>query len=388
MIASLRLAARLCWIVPACGLLSACRENPVSFYTAPASHDHAGHDHAGHGTASGPAATPEASRLAWTRPAAWTEKPASAMRIGSFAFTAPDGAVADVSISSFPDSAGGLLANINRWRGQVGLAPVDEAGLGTTATRTEVAGLPAWFVDFAGTPAEGDGAGLVRITGAIVPLGSMSWFFKMMGPDAVVRSQRGALDELLASVRAVAPAAPAAADPHAGVPGAPPLAATAAPTTPGKDPAAVPPPPRQEGFAYDTPAGWVARASTQFRLASFQIPGDGVPAADMAVSAFPGMAGGDLANVNRWRAQVGLAPIDETGLAVGAERIVQGDLAFLVVDLTSPGPMLEGGRKSRILGAILDRGDTGWFFKMTGEAGHVGAQREAFLGFLRSFRFE
>jgi hypothetical protein len=37
---------------------------------------------------------------------------------------------------------------------------------------------------------------------------------------------------------------------------------------------------------------------------------------EVAISHFPGDVGGDLANVNRWRQQVALPPIDEAGLAV------------------------------------------------------------------------
>jgi hypothetical protein len=35
----------------------------------------------------------------------------------------PDGK-AEVTVSAFPGDTGGLLANLNRWRGQIGLEPV------------------------------------------------------------------------------------------------------------------------------------------------------------------------------------------------------------------------------------------------------------------------
>ena len=41
----------------------------------------------------------------------------------------------------------------------------------------------------------------------------------------------------------------------------------------------------------------------------------------MSVVSLPGMAGGDLANVNRWRDQMKLAPIDEDTLRKSAEHI-------------------------------------------------------------------
>ena len=72
--------------------------------------------------------TASGSDLTWTAPANWTAKPASAMRKGSFSIKG-DGGEADLSITAFPGSTGGLLANLNRWRGQLGLAPLAESDL-------------------------------------------------------------------------------------------------------------------------------------------------------------------------------------------------------------------------------------------------------------------
>ncbi|MGH8018682.1 MAG: hypothetical protein ACREIA_10375 [Opitutaceae bacterium] len=395
-IASLLLALPLAFLVGGCG------ENPVSFYEAP-KEDPANR-------APGPlagmrstnaAVSPATARLEWTKPAAWSEKPGSEMRLASFGFTAPDGRAADISVISFPDAAGGLLANINRWRGQVGLEPVADGALETTAERIQIAGLPAWFVDLAGIAsgsaptmsATPPASGPTRIIGAIVPLEGTSWFFKMMGPDDVVAGQRETFEKFIAGIRAVTPAAatpPSTAplsDPHAGVPGAPPLSNAQPPADPNTmDPSAVTPPPEQDGFHFDTPAGWQAQETTQFRLASFSVPGgDGVAPADVSVSAFPGMEGQDLANVNRWRGQAGLEPVDAGGLEAITTRIEGGHHAFQMYDFESPDGILEGGRKMRLLAAMLKQDDTIWFFKMTGESGHVASQREAFVQFLRSF---
>ncbi len=371
-------------------LMAGCRENPVSFYEVP--HDHGapsapGMAMAGSRTASTMGSDP--GRLEWTKPETWTEKPVTEMRLASYGFTAPDGTEADVSVFSFPDAAGGLLANINRWRGQVGLEAVVDEQLETTARRIEVTGLPAWQVDFTGPAGVANSATPTRIVGAIVPLGGNAWFFKMMGPAATVESQVGAFDALVGSIRAVTPA-PAArvaagADPHAGVPGAPPLTGD-----PGNmmDPSLVPPPPGQEGFLFEVPEGWQQQPGTQFRLASFLIPGPGVPDADMAVSAFPGMVGQDLANVNRWRGQVGLGPIDQRQFDETAAVVQSNGLVFRVFDMEGTNSAVGGGRKTRILAGMMTHGETTWFFKMTGESGHVAGQRESFLGFLRSFRFD
>ena len=50
---------------------------------------------------------------------------------------------------------------------------------------------------------------------------------------------------------------------------------------------------------------------------------------------------------------------------------------------TAPG----NGEAQRILGVILHRDDTAWFFKMTGDAGLVEQQKPAFIAFLKSVSF-
>ncbi len=45
---------------------------------------------------------------------------------------------------------GSLLSNINRWRGQLGLRPVDQEQLATLITEMDLGGKPAYRVDFSG----------------------------------------------------------------------------------------------------------------------------------------------------------------------------------------------------------------------------------------------
>lgn len=132
---------------------------------------------------------------------------------------------------------------------------------------------------------------------------------------------------------------------------------------------------------WDLPAGWIEEPATPPRYASFAIPGaDGAPA-DMSVTSFPGDAGGDLANVNRWRGQIGLPPWSEAELASGAQRITAVGQEILLVELEGP------DRQTSVLGAILRQREKTWFFKMTGPSALVGAQKDSFAKFLQSLRF-
>ena len=116
---------------------------------------------------------------------------------------------------------------------------------------------------------------------------------------------------------------------------------------------------------YTLPDGWEKKTPTQMRVASFGVSQDGKQA-DVSVIPLGGMAGTDPANVNRWRGQVGLAALPETDVAKLAEKVMVGDQPADLYDIagTAPG----SGDAERILGVILHRDDTAWFFKMTGDA--------------------
>lgn len=134
--------------------------------------------------------------LVWTAPAAWAVKANGPMRKGSYAVKG-NGAEADLSITAFPGDTGGLLANLNRWRGQVSLPPLAETQLGASVEHLDLGTLHAEVVDFAGTA---NGAP-TRLIGAVVPLNGETWFFKLMGPDALVASEKPAFVEFLRTVR-------------------------------------------------------------------------------------------------------------------------------------------------------------------------------------------
>lgn len=138
---------------------------------------------------------------------------------------------------------------------------------------------------------------------------------------------------------------------------------------------------------WQAPPDWQEQPGGGVRRGSFLVAGAGGAKAEISVIAFPGDVGGDLANVNRWRAQIQLPPISEADLPKVFSRVAGPAGEFLVVDLLSDAPVLEGGHPARVLGAILKQSAQTWFFKLTGDADLVASQREAFLGFLKSVEF-
>ena len=134
--------------------------------------------------------------LIWTAPAAWAVKANGPMRKGSYTVKG-NGAEADFSITAFPGDTGGLLANLNRWRGQVSLPPLAEAQLGASVEHLDLGSLHAEVVDFAGSA---NGAP-TRLLGAVVPVNGVTWFFKLMGPATLVAQEKPAFLAFLRTVR-------------------------------------------------------------------------------------------------------------------------------------------------------------------------------------------
>ncbi len=139
-----------------------------------------------------------APMLGYVRPPDWQEAPPSQMRVASFRVAGKDGQQADVSVIPLPGLAGSDLDNVNRWRGQVGLAGVPEAELATLAQPVEIAGQPAKLYEQAGANSDSGQRG--RILAAIIRREGVAWFFKMTGDDGVVAEQKPAFIKFLKSV--------------------------------------------------------------------------------------------------------------------------------------------------------------------------------------------
>ncbi len=139
---------------------------------------------------------------------------------------------------------------------------------------------------------------------------------------------------------------------------------------------------------YETPEGWVAGATNQFRMASFSVK-EGEATAEVTVIS----AGGDqLSNVARWQGQVSAElpkeKIDdltkeaiEKASKVKTAHGVEGMLYLLL------GP--EGDSQPAILAAILPLADnqTSLFVKLTGPAKVAEAHRERLIQFISSMKW-
>jgi hypothetical protein len=196
-----------------------------------------------------------------------------------------------------------------------------------------------------------------------------------------------------ASVAKEAPApAPAMGSTHGGAPMAmPPGAMPQGAMPPGTMPpgsmpgAQLPPPPRPTGqgaLKWTLPKGWTETQGSGMRYATLTPPGQGK--VEMSVVVLPGAAGGELNNVNRWRGQIGLPPLDEAALGQARKAVKSKVGPVSVYDFTGAGEI-----KSRMVTGLLATPDgSTWFFKLMGDADPVGKAKPAFMKYLETLHLD
>jgi len=135
----------------------------------------------------------------------------------------------------------------------------------------------------------------------------------------------------------------------------------------------------QRALRYDLPEGWTESPSgSSMRVATITLPAD--PPLEIAVTRFPGDVGGLLANVNRWRNQVGLRPVDAADLEEVIERIDAGGLEVVLTDARSDA--------ARIVAASVPGDGETWFLKLQGPPERLDEHIEAFRSVVESVRLE
>ena len=175
-----------------------------------------------------------------------------------------------------------------------------------------------------------------------------------------------------------APPATPAAQPHSAPSGLPAGHPAMPAATPGADMASTPVIKAEgPGLKWTAPATWHSKAASAMRKASYSVEGDAGTTADVAITAFPGDVGGELANVNRWRGQLSLPAVAEADLASVVTRREQSGLHLTIVDFSST----EG---QRMIAALVPYNGATWFFKLTGPVDLVAKEKPAFTAFLQS----
>lgn len=279
----------------------------------------------------------------WTVPKGWTELPGDAVTFTSFVLD-PATPTIKLAVSRFPGQQD-LTANVNRWRGQLKLPPVDAEEAKKSAVPLKTESGEALWVELSGTFS--GASGMPPFAGGARPAGPMA----------------GPIDPNNKTLPA----------------GHPPIDNAVVPPQQG----GAPKPAVDAPFKYELPTGWTAAQTNGFTLAAFTVA-VGSETLRITVSE----AQGDLlSNINRWRVeQLGLPAIDGEQLLTATTKMKVSGLDADVVELIAPAG---AGPQKAIFGVIAKKSATSnYFIKLIGDAPLAQREREHFMKFVASIRFD
>ncbi|GAB4154166.1 MAG: hypothetical protein Fur0037_22820 [Planctomycetota bacterium] len=245
---------------------------------------------------------------------------------------------------------GGVLGNLQRWYGQLGVAPPQ--GIPDSLPAAELLGMAGRLVEIEGAY-KGEPAMLL---GIVAGEGQQCATLKMIGPRETVLAQRDSFLGLARSIRRGSPA-------PAGSPAA------------GKGPIA----------SYRVPEGWKEIPSeSSMRLITFRIGEE----SELSVIMLGGDGGGVRPNLDRWRAQMDLPPLSDEEFRNLPTIEVFGEK----VPLLEMRGRFEDGMTGRsfedaaFLGALSVQPDGAFFLKLTGPHAEAEQHKQEFLEFCASLR--
>ena len=138
------------------------------------------------------AAADEAGGVTYTVPEGWEDLPASGIRKANLKVSDESG-TAELTVLVFPGDVGGRLANINRWRGQLGLDDATPEDLSKFTESYSISQHPGLYVRLEG--------GAQSILGGLLPFHGSTWFFKFLGSSGTVLGNEGKMKAFLDSVQ-------------------------------------------------------------------------------------------------------------------------------------------------------------------------------------------
>lgn len=262
----------------------------------------------------------------WELPDGWHQDPGEGMRFATIHIHTNE-APLEMSVMALPlPPEDGVLTNVNRWRGQIGIGPIAADELATETMQIEAAGTTATIVN------------LVGKIGAAAP-----------GPFTSNGGNLGS-DERMKRAHAAA----------------------------GVEPT-------NEGMQYKVPDNWKPGELISSggglsipREAAFVVDEDGQNA-EITVTRMPAAAGEITSNANRWRAQVGLDRLTSAEL--------QEETNVTAVDGVESEYFRFIGPDKAILGVITIHEGSAYFIKLHGDHDLAVKLQKPFEAFLQSIQF-
>ncbi len=140
--------------------------------------------------------------LIWTIPKYWNELSPSQFRIESYSIpnSIPnlDG---DFSVTKFPDNAGSVLSNVNRWRSQLKLSPISDKDLSSFVTLIDAQALSIQVCYMSSNEKILDNKYKKSTFVGFFKYDQFTYFFKLTGESTLLNREKQKFINLLKSVR-------------------------------------------------------------------------------------------------------------------------------------------------------------------------------------------
>lgn len=337
----------------------------------------------------------------WSAPEGWQEQAPTQYRLANFR-VGPN-QEGECYLTVLGGGGGGAFANVNRWRGQMGLSAYTQEEF-DDLEKVTVLGQQAIHVDFEGSfsgMGGGQAAEGFRLLGTLLEYEGQGVFLKMVGPKEALEKERENFHAFASSLHAPAGHDHGAAqsaqsndstDEHAEEqtsdptgagslpPGHPPTEAASADVVASVDVAAVVPKTSGQGYRWEAPEGWNQGPERSMRLVTYTVGG-----AECYVTLLGGQAGGMAMNINRWVGQIGKPALSEAEIESLPKIEVLGESVPLL-DLTGAYGGMDGQATGGqgLLGVARIEDEGSLFVKMTGPESEVLAQKDNFIAFCQS----
>lgn len=306
---------------------------------------------------------------AYVVPDHWMPSPSRLpMRSASLSFAIADehGHTGEVSVLPMRRFQVEDVEIVNLWRQQLGLELTTPEQAARDATEVKIGPFAGKLFDLGSPNRNGDSGHASRMLTAYLHQTNRTWFFKLAGPAHLVETEKASFLHFLESVNF--PKIQQELQSRSPRQTASPTLQTAAPQS-------------RETPRWNAPENWQsAPPKSALQLARFHISHPQEGDAELTVSVLNGDGGGLLPNVNRWRGQIRLPPMEPKSLGDVTQPLdFDGERKGVLVDMT--------GGQSRVLAAVVPVGEETWFYKMTGAPGAIEKEIAAFTSFVRAVKY-
>ena len=137
---------------------------------------------------------------------------------------------------------------------------------------------------------------------------------------------------------------------------------------------------QSQEFTWEVPSKWIAGVKSSLRIASYKVPySDGF--GDLSISHFQGDGGGLVANINRWRAQIGLESKGISDIKKDAEKRKNRLGEYQIFEIIN-----NNSKEKAFLSAIIPSNIGTVFVKLTISEGGIDEVKDDFIYFCDSFK--